>query len=159
MIKPAIDWAAAFLKGHARAGVLHRDVSLDFVAKRCQGRLVYLASPYSKRCLIRGAWDEDLSLSLGFAAAKWVAELSLRGVTAISPVSQSSMMVSALQRGLLDPLDPAFWESWCRPLLHACEAVVVPPITGWDDSVGVWFEVQAALDANCPVYLLREGAV
>jgi len=94
MNKKAIDWDAAFLKGHARAGVLHRDVDLEFAAKRCQGRLVYLASPYSKLCLKGGKWDEDLSLALGFKSAKWVAELSLRGVTAISPISQSSMMVA-----------------------------------------------------------------
>ncbi len=158
MKKPAIDWNAAFLKGHERAGVLYRDVDLEFVAKRCQGRLSYLASPYSKLCQHSGAWDEGLSLSLGFAAARWVAELSLRGVTAMSPISQASMMVSAGQRGRIDPLGVSFWEGWCRPLLHACEAMIVPPIEGWDDSVGVWFEVQAALDASCPVYLLREGA-
>lgn len=158
MNKKPIDWQAAFLQGHERAGVLRRDVDLEFVAKRCQGRLSYLASPYSKPCLHNGAWDEDLSLSLGFAAAKWVAELSLRGVTAMSPISQSAMMVSAVQRGRIDPLSVNFWEGWCRPLLHACEAVIVPPIAGWDESMGVWFEVQAALDANCPVYLLREGA-
>lgn len=158
MNRKAVDWHAPFLLGHERAGVLHRDVDLEFAAKRCQGRLTYLASPYSKLCQHNGAWDKDLSFLLGFAAAKWVAELSLRGVTAISPISQLAMMVRAVQRGRIDPLSVSFWEGWCRPLLHACEAVIVPPILGWDESVGVWFEVQAALDANCPVYLLREGA-
>jgi len=152
-----IDWEASFLYGRARAGVLHRDIDLGYVAKRCLGRLVYLASPYSKMCLENGEWDNVLSLSLGFEAAKWVAELSLRGVTAISPISQASMMVSAKGCGQIDPLGVSFWEGWCRPLLHACEAVIVPPIEGWDESVGVWLEVQAALDADCPVFLLREG--
>lgn len=145
-----------------RLRALYRDLlvsrlPLGGAVARLRGSLVYLASPYSLH--VRGedgAFDSGASAAMSARAAFWARLLAAEGVTAVSPVVLSAEMVHADRGALLDPLDAAFWDGWCHPLLRACEAVVIPPIAGWDLSLGVWREACAAIARNRRVYIVEE---
>jgi Domain of unknown function (DUF1937) len=120
---------------------------------------VYLATPYTKRAQKAGKWAHDLSLLASAQAARELGRLARVGVTGLSPIVQSAEMVhaEAFERiggqERLDPLDAAYWEGWCRPLLNVCCAVVVPAIDGWADSEGICAEVMHVLtEGNRPVF-------
>jgi hypothetical protein len=120
---------------------------------------VYLASPYSKRAQRAGKWAHDLSLLASAQAARELGRLARVGVTGLSPIVQSAEMVHAeafeltMGKDRLDPLDGAYWEGWCRPLLNVCCAVVVPVIDGWAASEGIHAEVMHVLtEGNRPVF-------
>lgn len=154
----AIDWRHPALFDAEVSGLLHCGADHGLVTARLRGRLVYLATPY--RCIAvggDGAWDVARSLDAGLAAARWARDLAADGCTAISPIVQAVEMIHADRIGLLDPLDGDFWESWCRPLLAASAAVIVPPIPGWRDSAGIWREVREALHWQKRVFLIAEG--
>ena len=151
------DWECAAVAENARADLVFRDVDVEAVAARMRGRLVYLATPYSKQCLDgSGEWSYARSVECGLAAAAWCGTFAHYGVTAMSPISQAVDMVGASpdHQGL-DPLDGKFWEAWCRPLLLACDAVVIPPLDGWRESEGIWHEARVAVSRAVPVFLLR----
>ena len=144
------DWSSPALDKYVARSLLHLDAALSDVIARCAGRLVYLATPYSKlaRC-DNGQFDHGASLGAAFWAARWARLLAYHGITAVSPVIQAVEMVhSERLENMLDPLDAQFWEGWCRPLLAASGVVVVPPIRGWQDSDGIWVEVCDALRAH-----------
>lgn len=137
-------------------GLVHQHCSLHSVGAACAGRLVYLATPYSREVVTaRGEWVMGLSERMQQQAAQEAERLCLRGVTAISPIVLSAAMCHLPIPRLigLDPLDAAFWGAWCQPLLAASGAVVVPDIPGWDRSVGVWREAVWAVEHGVPVYL------
>lgn len=130
---------------------------IDEVAGRTRGRLVYLATPYSLQASDGRGWCPALAALPAADAAAWVARLARRGVTAVSPVLQSHHACLALP-GLLDPLDAAFWQCIDAPLLHAAGALVIPPVPGWQASLGIWHETGVALARGTPVWLIAEGA-
>lgn len=154
-----IDWPA--LAGSAEAGVLlHLDVSIEQVASCCRGRLNYLATPYSLQVLDEfGVFSGHLSCLMQMRAARWSRAFAVLGVTAVSPIVQAVDLMMCDHEGAIDPLDDAFWTRWCAPMLAKSEAVIVPPIEGWQESRGVWFECVTALRRAVPVYLLAEGDV
>lgn len=135
----ARDWRHPTLDACAGGGLLIREARLGDVIRHGRGRLCYLATPYSKVAVgADGAWDPSGSLDCAIRAARWARLLALEGVTAVSPVIQAVEMVRAdLLERCLDPLDAGFWEHWCRPLLAACGAVIVPPLAGWRESDGI----------------------
>lgn len=123
------------------------------------GRPVYLATPYTLRAQINGKWSYEASLHCSAQAARELGRLARVGVTGISPIVQSAEMVhaEAFERvrdaAPLDPLDAAFWHRWCRPILNACFAVVVPDIDGWPQSDGVFREVMETLaETQKPIF-------
>lgn len=152
-------------------GLLHTGQSAASVAKTFAGKQpVYLATPYSAEVVGPLGWDFALSMRLQRLAAAAASDLALLGVSAVSPIVLSAQMVHATQRFLpgrgrdaspwdhaIDPLDHAFWMSWCQPIFNACHAVVVPDIPGWSRSKGVRAEVEAALMLNMPVYVYAQG--
>lgn len=123
---------------------------------------IYLATPYTKRVTrADGQYCPDANRFLLFEAAGEARRLSLRGLTAVSPIALAAAMAevgAAARDGALDPLDAVFWEGWCRPILRASRAVVVPALDGWTDSVGVLHEARSALATNVPVYCYGEIA-
>lgn len=155
------DWPAL----HAYEGVLlHRDVGVVELADLARSRLIYLATPYTRRAVDEnGAWCIDLSIAAAAEASAWAWRLARAGVTAVSPVMLAAQMVHdeyAAERPNIDalgPLDHAAWEAWCRPLLAASAAVAIAPLEGWEVSLGVWREAVAALGVNRPVFVLGEG--
>lgn len=126
-------------------------------AARLRGRLVYLATPYSREvldaagefCPARSAWSAA-------RAAAWAQRFATEGVTAVSPIVQAVAMLGVRGGGGLDPLDAAFWDDWCRPLLRASDAMVVPAMPGWDRSVGVWREACATVRIQRRVHILGD---
>lgn len=110
---------------------------LYYSMEHAGGRVCYLATPYAKMsCKDRAA---------GYAST-WQTILGEKGYTAISPIVQGHCM------GVDWTQDE--WMAWCKPMLHACGAVVVPPIQGRQESDGIALEMQWAHAANMPVIWL-----
>lgn len=155
----APDWAAL----HDYEGVtLRRDIDMTDM-RHFLSRLVYLATPYSRRAVDEnGAWHLDLSIAVATEASAWSWRLTRAGLSVVSPIMLSAQMVHdeyAAERpapDAIDPLDHRTWEAWCRPMLAACDVVAIPPIKGWDVSHGVWREAVAALAVNKTVLILAE---
>lgn len=130
-----------------------------------RGKPVYLATPYSKRVRgPEGKWVYEASLHASAQAARELGRLARVQVTGVSPIVQSAEMVhsEAFERGrgasALDPLDEQFWRNWCRPILHACSAIVVPDLDGWQASEGVHGEVMWCLrETNWPIFFYAEA--
>lgn len=152
-----IDWA--MLSGlYSGSGLLMLDAAFEDVLRHARSSLAYLATPYSKEVLdARGQWSAVRSELLGHEAATWAGHLAVNGVSAISPIIQSSWMVSADFAHNIDPLDDVFWINWCRPLLVKADLIIIPPLNGWDRSRGIWHEVWQALHNNKPVLQIRPG--
>lgn len=151
------DWGCAAMEAYAESGLLAIDEPFERAASVCRGRLVYLATPYSKPVLDEnGAWCLYRSSRLGQEAELWMTRFASIDVTAISPIAAAARMLE-LPMGI-DPLDQQFWTRWCAPILRASGVVVVPAIDGWRESDGVWHEATEALSANRPVLLLRAGS-
>ena len=152
------DWPGD-LPPYAEKSFLYRNARLADVIAHCRGRLVYLATPYSKIAVgDDGQWDVGLSIDAMIRAAHWARHLALEGITAVSPIVQSAEMVHARYLDSSDPMDPLdadFWTAWCAPLLEASAAVVVPPIRGWCESLGIRHEVIEALTSGRPVFVLH----
>jgi hypothetical protein len=96
-----------------------------------RGRLVFVAVP-----------EGDL-LALGALVAH---DLAKAGCCALSPM--------VVRQGVLCGVDGL---RWSLPLLHACSAVVVPMVKGWDECPSVYEAASRALDAVVPVYLVQGG--
>lgn len=153
-------WSQFFNAPASGQGLLRFGAGPVTVAKWVPGgRLVYLATPYSREVLdARGQWDHHKSYNQKYGAAKAALALLEVGVTALSPIILSAEIIHASMRDekpvpRIDPLDAVLWESWCRPMLDVCCAVVVPDLPGWQRSVGIWTEVVRALDRQCPVFV------
>lgn len=150
------DWRG-FCADHA--ALVRLDCGPVTVARHtCGPAPVYLATPYSREVVdAAGHWNLNLSLHAQFDAARHQVDLMRVGVTAVSPIVQAAVMgqgsVGAFDTApKLDPLDGAMWQLWCRPMLDACCAVVVLDINGWQQSTGIWAEVQRAVEAQKPVF-------
>lgn len=128
----------------------------EAVARYSGGRLVYLATPYSKQVIgPGGVWDFGLSAEASVRAARWAAQVARHGATAVSPIVMAAEMCHSAR--LLDPLDEPFWGRWCAPLLAASGTVAVPAFAGWQRSRGIWREVCWALQHNLPVMFEAEA--
>lgn len=143
------------------------NASPEIVASNYGGRQpVYLATPYSRIVLDdQGQWDHGRSVRAMMAAGEAAGDLMALGVAAFAPIAQSCVMVHARghysgtvkggvvwQNGI-DPLNGEMWAAWCQPFLNICGAVVVPDLRGWDQSRGIWAEVQFAVSRQIPVFV------
>lgn len=164
-----MDWGV--ILDAARAGRLPNVLTRCFpeqVAVMMGGRgMAYVATPYSREsCDGDGLWDFQKSLACARLAALELDALRMAGVSGVSPIVQAHAMVEftggyqAVGHGggvvfvpRIDPLDAAMWQRWCMPILAAASCVVVPDLPGWDRSLGVKFEVMAAIDQGKPVFL------
>ena len=132
----------------------------------------YVATPYSREAVNDlGHWDYLLSGRLARKAARVVNDLRVAGVSAISPIVESHMMVAATgsHQALghtqavafvpsVDPMDAGAWLRWCMPIVGAAAAVVVRDLAGWDRSAGIKAEVRAAIELRKPVFIYAKGA-
>lgn len=152
MLSRARAWGAIMnVRDWGRDPLIHFGASPESVARRAVG-MVYLATPYSRIAVDGdGRWNLTASMVAADRAARHAARLAAVGITAVSPIVQSAAMCHASHA--LDPLDAAFWTRWCAPLLARCGVVVVPDIEGWDQSDGIWREVQEAVAAMKPVHV------
>lgn len=147
-------WAelvAADGDGDLMFGATERDV-LGYVDRGHS--IVYVATPYSKRAVTpAGVWDRWLGDVAAGCAVAACARLLHQGVTAVSPIALAHQMVVESMWGgrAIDPLDQGLWQAWCAPLLEACDAVFIPDLPGWADSVGVLHEAKVTLARQRPV--------
>lgn len=150
------DW------GHLRASygassLLREGCTVSETAGIGSGRVVYLATPYSREVIDQnGNWNRDLHQSVVNVAGFWSWRLSYEGATAISPiVCADHIQKNGRCSGKGPrPLDDAWWSMWCLPLMRAAGCFAIPPIPGWDRSRGVWREACWALEHGVPVCLI-----
>ncbi len=158
----APDWSAL----HGYEGLtLYRDVAVRALALRFASRVVYLATPYSLRVVDdNGSWCPARSTGAAADAARWAWRLTRAGLSVVSPVMLAAQMLQCeydedrRHADAIGPLDHQAWESWCLPILSAAGVVAIPPLPGWDESMGVWREAEVALAANKPVCVLADVA-
>jgi hypothetical protein len=152
------DWA--FLAGEFDGSELFfSNATLDFAVSLCKGQVAYLAAPFSRRAVSRdGAYDLVGAGAATFEASKWAGLCLSAGQPVLSSVGLISDMVAADLHGAFDPCDRAFWATFCKPLAARCDVVFVPPIVGWDESLGVFEAVSDALAMQKRVFLIRPNA-
>jgi hypothetical protein len=108
--------------------------------------MIYLASPYS-------AAEPAVRQQRFELACRAAAELIRRGKTVFSPIAHSHAIC---QLGL--PKEWAFWEKHDLTFLNLCDEVVVLQLDGWQESIGVQAEIEAARRWGKPVtYLGVQG--
>ena len=152
------DWA--WLKASFPDDILlHVDREFADVANLCRSRMAYLATPYSLNVVGEGGrFSIAEAAQVEIKTARWARHFAIAGVTVCSPILLSCAITNADVEGHIDPLDEKFWEQWCRPMMYSCGVMIIPPMVGWDQSLGVWREACWALQNNVPVHLIREGS-
>lgn len=148
------DWEWLRMR-HGGANLLRFDADLLDVARVMQGRVGYLATPFSGVVAAGGRFSRARAEAAAEDAALWCLWGAANRLTLVSPVVCSMAMIARDLSGTLDVMDGDFWRSWGQPLLRTCGGVVVPPVPGWQASVGVWRAACHALRYNSPVFLLR----
>ncbi|MGY6705906.1 DUF1937 family protein [Roseinatronobacter sp.] len=133
----------------------------DSISRLCQGRLVYLASPITRRLEVGSEHPDWLMVErIIMECAIDLDALAGAGVCAVSPVLQALEMIRGRGGKLLDgpraARDAAFWRKWCAPLLVGSAAVVVPDRPGWAQSEGIAAEVDFALSRNRLVFIYAD---
>jgi hypothetical protein len=95
-------------------------------------RLIYLACPYSHP-------EAEVRLKRFNAVNRLAARLMRAGVLIFSPISHTHPIA---EHGLPKGWD--FWGRYDRRMLGICDELLVYCLDGWDTSVGVAAEVEAA---------------
>lgn len=117
------------------------------------GEIVYVATPI-RQYLARGEAGQCVQL-----AAEWQAWLLSEGLSPVCPVLLT--VPPLLARGddhvglMLQAMEHDWWMRRCLPWMDACNACVVPPITGWQMSEGAWQEAMTFARWRRPVRLLE----
>ena len=106
--------------------------------------LTYLASPYT-------APDPWLRQYRFEQASKCLAELMAEGHIVYSPIAMTHH--AAVNHGL--PYKFEFWQSHCIAFLSVCSQMVVLQLPGWEESVGVMYEIEWMLDRGLDVEYRR----
>lgn len=102
--------------------------------------MIYLATPYShSEPEIRRA-RFDLVTHVG-------AHLSKEGQAVLSPITQGHLFC----RYESLPKHYGFWKSICQEQLRACSALILLPLSGYKESIGVQDELAFAKRHNKPV--------
>ncbi|WP_411037533.1 DUF1937 family protein [Shinella sp. BYT-45] len=100
---------------------------------------IYLGSPYSK---YEAGHD---------AAARVVADAAARlmrfGMVIYSPIAHGHAVT--LAGGL--PITWDFWKRQCRPLVDGAAGLIVLTMAGWQDSVGLQYEIEEFVRAGKPI--------
>jgi hypothetical protein len=152
------DWPR-LIDQYSGASLLFPSAAFIDAVSFCRGGLAYLATPYSREAVdLNGIWSAVRSDDMARQASKWVLHCAVNGVSAISPIAQAVAMMDVDGAHTVGPLDHSFWMNWCMPILRASSSVIIPPIAGWDRSIGVWQEAVWALRHNVPVHIIREGS-
>ncbi|MGJ8561702.1 MAG: DUF1937 family protein [Litorimonas sp.] len=159
LVHSKINWTGLVSRYGGAGGLIDLDASILDVAKRLEGRQVYMSVPFSKQVVEprSGRFEVWRGDAVAQEAARWSAMLAVNRVSCVAPVVLSSGMLGADMGGEIDPLNGDFWRGFCAPILSASSAVVVPPITGAMESAGVFYEAAYALRRNTCVMVMRGG--
>lgn len=152
------DWDCFGLSDFEAVGLLHRNCELGEVARQSNG-LGFLATPFARVVRDgRGQYDPGAAVLASVRAARWVNALAGVRLSVFSPVLQAVEMINADREGTLPPVfAPGAWDEVFAGHLWAASFVVVPPVDGWAESVGVWRAVGLSLSRSRAVYLLKPG--
>lgn len=104
--------------------------------------MIYLASPYThedKRVEERRFWQTVEATAL----------LISSGLIVISPIIHSHFLYKQYPE-LVDG-DAMFWKTFNEKLLHKCDSLLVLKLDGWQDSIGIHYEVGQAVSEYKPV--------
>ncbi|WP_313666278.1 DUF1937 family protein [Shinella sp.] len=99
---------------------------------------VYLGSPYSK---YEAGHDAAARVVADSAAA-----LMRRGLVIYSPIAHGHAIAV---HGL--PLDWGFWKKQCQPLIDGAAGLIVLTMAGWQESVGLQYEIEEFVRAGKPI--------
>lgn len=108
----------------------------------------YLGSPYSK---FAGGLDAACA-EVSIVAAK----LMRRGLRIFSPIAHSHTVGTT---GELDNLDWSFWQAQDQPLIDAASSLIVLMMDGWQDSVGLAYEIECFVLAHKPIVYISPEEV
>ena len=103
--------------------------------------MIYLACPYTHS-------DPEVRRRRFDAVNRLAGRLILAGEIVYSPISHSHAIT---ETGL--PVTWDFWEKQSLAMLSVCDTLVVYCIDGWEQSIGVRAEIDAAEKAGKPVVL------
>lgn len=152
------NWEWLLSSEYVDRGILTANMGFDEIACEASGLLCYLATPYSREVVdAHGDWQQQYSEIIAEKTALWSGLFAAKGITVVSPILLSASMVHADTLAQLEPLDAAFWETWCAPLLFNSQRVIVPPVNGWRESLGIWREVEWSCKQSRKIYLSQAG--
>lgn len=103
---------------------------------------IYLGSPYSKYAAGHDAAARDV--------AECAAALMSKGLPIYAPIPHGHSITMA--GGL--PKDWDFWKRQCDPMIDAAAALIVLTMDGWQESVGLTYEISSFLVAQKPILYL-----
>ena len=101
--------------------------------------MIYLASPYSDP-------DPMVRQHRFHQVCREAASMMRRGQMVYSPIAHSHCIV---RFGL--PFDWEYWQAHSRLMLSFCDGLVVLRLDGWENSVGVQSEIEAARTMGIPI--------
>lgn len=136
------DWAW-LRQQFAEDPAIRFDQRIGSVTRRARGKTVYLATPY----LEFDAGRENAAA----CAQKWAALLQTRDIPVLCPAIDAWQ--AETNRGAFGAMAGEL-PDW-RGMLRTCGLVVVPPMSGWEQSRDVWAAVHKALSCGIPVYVLK----
>ena len=99
---------------------------------------IYLGSPYSK---YKAGYDAASRVVSSAAAS-----LMRRGLVVYSPIAHGHTVAA---HGL--PLSWDFWKRQCQPMIDAAASLVVLTMDGWQESVGLQYEIDEFVRAGKPI--------
>lgn len=107
----------------------------------------YLASPYTKhKCGIETAF---------VMAARVAGQFVRAGISVFSPIVHSHVIA---QYGHIEPTDHETWLLIDAPFMRAARALIVYQADGWQESVGVKFEIERFTHYKKPIeYLMPDN--
>lgn len=111
-------------------------------------RLYYLATPYAKYAQgVEAAWK---------MACEQAALLMLESVAVFCPIAHSHPIAMF---GKIESRDHVFWMAVDRPMMDACDALIIVKAPGWGKSEGMGHELATFTKANKPVIWMEPGIV
>lgn len=103
---------------------------------------LYLGSPYSK---FHGGFD-----AAAFEVSTAAATLMAEGFKIYAPIAHGHFVC---KHGEL-PHTWEFWKEQCQPMIDAAAALIVLQMEGWEDSVGLTYEIAEFERAGKPIVYL-----
>jgi hypothetical protein len=105
---------------------------------------IYVAGPYTHK------WPEIQELR-GIDHCKFTAELLKAGYLVYSPIAETMMLAKYGQ------MHDTTWETWREKdlrQLSLSDEMIILPLTGWQDSIGLRGEIKYCLQNNIPMFIM-----
>lgn len=134
------NWGSVLQKS---TGSIHARFSDPRIARLRDLGLIYLASPYTKYTAGHVVAASEVAKLAGF--------LLERGISLFCPIAHAHYIAHEAD---IIALDHRFWLDVDRPLMDKCDALLVSTMRGWDESVGVRYEMLVFRKQGKPIYLI-----